>query len=84
MSEHLPNFDTIVQDVLTVCTYTEFAPFTYEERGEIKGSDILLLKLFAREMGLNTNFIQKPFNGLWNTPGNGEGDVAAAGMMDRE
>ena len=84
MSEHLPNFDTIVQDVLTVCTYTEFAPFTYEERGEIKGSDILLLKLFAREMGLNTNFIQKPFNGLWNTPGNGECDVAAAGMMDRE
>ena len=84
MSIHLPNFDTIFQDVLTVCTYTEFAPFSYEERGEIKGSDILLLKLFAREMGLNTNFVQKPFNGLWNTPGNDECDVAAAGMMDRE
>ena len=84
MSEHLRKFDTIVPGVLTVCTYTEFAPFSYIERDEIKGSDILLLKLFAKKMGLDTNFIQKPFNGLWNTPGNGECDVAAAGMMDRE
>ena len=81
MSEHLRKFDTIVPGVLTVCTYTEFAPFSYREGGEIKGSDILLLKLFARKMGLDTNFIQKPFNGLWNTPGNDECDVAAAGML---
>ena len=66
MSENLLNFDTIVPGVLTVCTYTEFAPFSYIERDEIKGSDILLLKLFAKKMGLDTNFIQKPFNGLWN------------------
>ena len=76
-------FETIVPNVLTICTYTEFAPFAYEEHGKVVGSDIFLLERFAREMGLGVTIIKKEFAGLWLTPGNGECDVAAAGMMKR-
>lgn len=76
-------FETIVPNILTICTYTEFAPFAYEDHGKIVGSDIFLLKRFAREMGLGVTIIKKDFEGLWLTPGNGECDIAAAGMMKR-
>lgn len=84
MIRHLEKFETIVPNVLTICTYTEFAPFSYEEEDRIIGSDILLLRKFAHEMGLGVSIIKKGFDGLWTTPGNNECDVSAAGMMDRE
>ena len=84
MIENIPKFDTIIPNVLTVCTYTEFAPFSYDEQGEIVGSDIVLLKLFAEEMGLGINIIKRAFEELWHTPGKGDCDIAAAGMMERE
>ena len=34
-------------------------------------------------MGLGVTILKKEFAGLWLTPGNGECDVAAAGMMKR-
>ena len=84
MPANITRFETIVTNILTICTYTEFAPFAYEEHGKIVGSDILLLEHFAREMELSVNIIKKEFAGLWNTPGNGECDIAAAGMMASE
>ena len=84
MPSNIVPFETIVPNVLTICTYTEFAPFAYEEHGRIVGSDISLLESFARQMGLGVNIIKKEFAGLWNTPGNGECDIAAAGMMASE
>ena len=84
MIRHLDKFETIVPNVLTICTYTEFAPFSYEEEGRIIGSDILFLRKFAHEMGLGVSIIKKGFDGLWATPGNNECDVSAAGMMDRK
>ena len=83
MTESIDKFETIVPNVLTICTYTEFAPFAYEENGKIVGSDISFLERFAQEMKLGVRFIKKGFAGLWNTPGNGECDIAAAGMMAR-
>ena len=83
MTESIDKFETIVPNVLTICTYTEFAPFAYEENGKIVGSDIRFLERFAQEMKLGVRFIKKGFAGLWNTPGNGECDIAAAGMMAR-
>ena len=83
MTESIDKFETIVPNVLTICTYTEFAPFAYEENGKIVGSDISFLERFAQEMKLGVSFIKKGFAGLWNTPGNGECDIAAAGMMAR-
>ena len=84
MPSNIVPFETIVPNVLTICTYTEFAPFAYEEQGRIVGSDISLLESFAREMGLGVNIIKKDFAGLWHTPGDGECDVAAAGIAALE
>tara|TARA_Y100001960_G_scaffold37548_2_gene35686 strand:+ start:2291 stop:2443 length:153 start_codon:yes stop_codon:yes gene_type:complete len=43
---------TITPGILTICTYAEFAPFSYEEDGEIVGTDIAFLKKFAVKMNL--------------------------------
>ena len=77
-------FTTISEGILTVCTYTEFAPFSYEDGGDIVGTDISLLKEFAKETGLRVYIIKRDFPGLWETPGVGICDVAAAGMMEYE
>ena len=74
-------FQTIVPDVLTICTYSEFAPFSYKKDGTVVGTDIELLENFAHKMGLNLNIIEKQFDGLWNMPGLGQCDISAAGMM---
>ncbi len=73
---------TITPGILTICTYTEFAPFSYEEDGEIVGTDIDFLKNFAAEMNLRVKILRKDFSGLWETPGQGICDVSAAGMME--
>ena len=75
-------FTTITPGILTICTYTEFAPFSYEEDGEIVGTDINFLKNFALEMNLRVKILKKDFSGLWETPGQGRCDVSAAGMME--
>ena len=74
-------FQTIVTDVLTICTYSEFAPFSYKKDGGVVGTDIELLENFADKMGLDVNIIEKQFDGLWNMPGLGQCDISAAGMM---
>ena len=74
-------FQTIVTDVLTICTYSEFAPFSYKKDGGVVGTDIELLENFAYKMGLDVNIIEKQFDGLWNMPGLGQCDISAAGMM---
>ena len=68
--------------MLTICTYTEFAPFDYEDSGQIVGTDISLLRDFATEMQLEVHLKKNSFAGLWETPGRGECDISAAGMME--
>ena len=69
MTTNIVRFETIVPNILTICTYTEFAPFAYEEHGKIVGSDIFLLGCFAREMGLGINIIKKEFRNLFGRAG---------------
>ena len=77
----MTKFATLQPGQLTVCTYTEFAPFAHlNDAGEIIGSDITLLRRFAAAYGLEATFLQRPFSGLWRRPGAGECDIAAAGM----
>ena len=82
MSENKGVLSTVSPSVLTICTYTEFAPFSYEDGGEIVGTDISLLKAFAQEIHLEVEIIKRAFAGLWEAPGKGECDVSAAGMME--
>ena len=70
----------IATDTLTVCTYTHFAPFSYEKDGKIVGTDITLLKRFARSQGLDARFEVTEFPDIWTRPGRGECDIAAAGI----
>ena len=84
MSKNKDAFTTISEGILTICTYTEFAPFSYEDGGDIAGTDISLLREFAEEMDLGLEIIKRGFVGLWKTPGNGDCDVSAAGMMEYE
>ena len=83
VASHEPAFSTLVPGVLTICTYVEFAPFSYEADGAIVGSDIALLRRFARHHGLSVSVHNKPFPDLWLTPGAGWCDVAAAGLGAR-
>jgi len=74
-------FTTLAPATLTLCVYTEFAPFVYEEAGAIVGADITLLARFAAKYNLALNIIKKAhFDQLWHTPGQGECDIAAAGI----
>ena len=84
MSKNKAAFTTLSEGILTICTYTEFAPFSYEDGGDIAGTDISLLREFAEGIGLGVEIIKRDFAGLWETPGNGECDVSAAGMMEYE
>ena len=84
MPENKDVFTTISEGVLTICTYTEFAPFSYENGSDIIGTDMSLLREFAAKTDLRVEFIKREFSGLWETPSNGDCDVAAAGMMEYE
>jgi ABC-type amino acid transport substrate-binding protein len=71
---------TLEPRVLTVCAYPEFAPFAFERDGEIVGTDIELLRRFAHQEGLRLRTTKCPFRDLWQRPGLGDCDVAAAGL----
>ena len=77
---HAP-FTTLEPTFLTLCVYTEFAPFVYEVGGRIVGTDIALLSRFAEQYQLGLKISkQAHFDQLWHTPGRGDCDIAAAGI----
>lgn len=81
ITESYTPFTTLTPATLTLCVYTEFAPFVYEEAGAIVGSDIALLSRFAAHYQLGLKIIKKAhFDQLWHTPGQDECDIAAAGI----
>lgn len=71
---------TVEPHTLTICAYTEFAPFAYVRDGAIVGTDIALLRRFAEGEGLGVTVLKRAFRDLWRHPGRGECDVAAAGL----
>jgi ABC-type amino acid transport substrate-binding protein len=72
---------TVEPNVLTVCTYTGFAPVSSkDESGEIVGTDITFVRHFAEEHGLGLKFKEADFAGIWERPGRDECDLAAAGI----
>jgi ABC-type amino acid transport substrate-binding protein len=76
-----PALATLEPGVLTVCTYTGFAPVSSKnESGEIVGTDITFVRHFAEENDLAVKFKEADFAGIWERPGRGECDLAAAGI----
>jgi ABC-type amino acid transport substrate-binding protein len=77
--------ETLSQGQLTLCTYGGFAPVCYRSPdGQLTGYDVSFLARFAESIGLTLATIEQPFDGLWARPGEGECDVAAAGIMRRD
>jgi ABC-type amino acid transport substrate-binding protein len=75
------NWNTIKPGVITVCTYSGFAPVCFVKDGEPAGKDISFLKKFAADHGMKVKFIVLPyFVGIWRQPGDGLCDIAAAGI----
>lgn len=67
---------------LTVCTTLPFEPFESEKDGEVVGFDIDLMDLVSKALGVETNVIDTPFEGIKSGEANNTGkcDISAAGM----
>ncbi|CAF3341570.1 unnamed protein product [Rotaria socialis] len=77
----MTSFCLIQPGVLTVGTYTGFAPVSWsDDDGTAHGRDIDLLKEFAAQWNLNIIFHFFPFDQIWKRPSNNEIDIAAAGI----
>jgi ABC-type amino acid transport substrate-binding protein len=53
---------------------------SWSDNGRPAGRDIAFLQLFAEQHGLQLSVRFFPFDGLWERPGRGECDLAAAGL----
>jgi ABC-type amino acid transport substrate-binding protein len=74
-------WNTIKPNVVTVWTYSGFAPVCFVKDGEPAGKDISFLKNFAAEHGMKLEFTAQPdFDGIWRKPGEKLCDIAAAGI----
>ena len=76
----MSSFTCIAPDTLTVCTYAYFAPFSHVVDGRVVGSDISTLERFAWSHGYEVRFDVTDFPNIWERPGRGECDIAAAGI----
>jgi len=77
-----PAITTMAPGTLTVCTYGGFPPTSYATGGGTwAGLDATFVGRFARSVGLSvTPRISTSFAGIWQRPGTGECDMAAAGI----
>jgi len=67
--------------VLHVAIYTHFRPLAFKENGRLKGVDVDILRLFAKQQGLRVKFHQhNTFDKVWLEVLNGQIDVAAGGI----
>lgn len=65
---------------LRVASYAAFAPVCWREGGQAHGRDIDFLRAFAAEQGLELDVQFFEFDRIWERPGRGEVDIAAAGI----
>lgn len=66
------------QNTLRFSTSAEYPPFEYIENGEIKGFDIDLAKLIAKELGKEAVFDNMQFSTVLPALNSGQDDVAIA------
>ena len=71
---------------LTVCTHLPYEPFQYNEGGEIVGFDVDLMDLVAKDLGLEQEIVNTPFETIetGQAMATGKCDIAAAGMTITE
>ena len=75
----------LVEDgTLTVCSDIPYAPFEYEEDGEVKGIDVDLVKAIAGEMDLEAEFRDTDFDGIFAALAAGNCDMIASSVSITE
>lgn len=67
---------------LTNCTGLPYEPFEFEQGGKVVGFDIDLVDLVAKELGVEQEVVDTPFDGIQSGADldSGKCDLAAAGM----
>ncbi|MFN8439472.1 MAG: ABC transporter substrate-binding protein [Caldilineaceae bacterium] len=65
---------------ITIATYAAFAPVCASDEQGVHGRDVDFLRAFAQQQGLTIEFRVFLFDRIWERPGRGEVDIAAAGI----
>ncbi|WGW11241.1 basic amino acid ABC transporter substrate-binding protein [Saxibacter everestensis] len=74
--------EVVNEGKLTTCTHLSYKPFQYEEGGEVVGFDVDLVDLVAKDLGVEQEIENTPFETITTGAAfnNEQCDVAAAGM----
>ena len=75
---------TVNAGKLTVCSDIPYAPFEYEENGELKGIDIDLVKAVGGRLGLQAEFRDTDFDGIFAALKAGNCDIIASSVSITE
>lgn len=76
--------DLVKDGKLTVCSDIPYAPFEFEEDGELKGIDVDLMKAIADDLGLEATFRDTDFDGIFASLAAGNCDVIASSVSITE
>jgi|SRR5918996_199615 ABC-type amino acid transport substrate-binding protein len=74
-----PQITTIEEGILTVGTDLPYPPFEYREGGELTGFDVEIMDEIASRIGLETEWVDSPFDTIFTDLANGQFDVVISG-----
>ncbi len=75
---------TVNSGTLTVCSDIPYAPFEFEEGGQLKGIDIDLVKAIAGKLDLEAEFRDTDFDGIFAALAAGNCDMIASSVSITE
>lgn len=79
-----PQVTTLEEGILTVGTDMPYAPFEYREGGEVVGFDADIMNEIASRLGLETEWIDSPFDTIFTDLAAGQFDVVISGATITE
>jgi polar amino acid transport system substrate-binding protein len=73
-------FGLVKKGKLTVCSDIPYAPFEFEDGGDLKGIDVDLMKGVAKKLDLTADFRDTDFDGIFASLAAGNCDVIASSV----
>jgi polar amino acid transport system substrate-binding protein len=77
--EETPQVTTLEEGILTVGTDMPYAPFESREGGEVVGFDADIINEIASRIGLETEWVDSPFDTIFTDLASGQFDVVISG-----
>ena len=74
------SLDTVSKGKLTACSDIPYAPFEFEENGNLDGIDIEMVRAIAKELGLEAAFKDVDFDGIFSALNAGQCDIVASSV----